>query len=218
MIITKNVFEDLKIWSLKELEHNKELSSVFIKKNEIEVNINFKNPDNKKLSLKVEILLENSCINFILDNDIDRERYNYSFYLNDLKYYAKTISEKVKNKNFIYFWTSNDFIGTLLCFLLLHFRDNQHKEYAVYKIIEKEIENIETKTTEIQNDNIPKFQSFYMIYLEGEKNPTYKHETLEQARTEAKRLVSTYNKKAYILKTQESLKNEIVSEISIDKQ
>lgn len=43
-------------------------------------------------------------------------------------------------------------------------------------------------------------QTFYMIYVEGERTPTYKHTNLESVTTEAKRLARTLNKKAYILK------------------
>lgn len=41
--------------------------------------------------------------------------------------------------------------------------------------------------------------SFYMVYLEGEKTPTYKHENLPSATLEAQRLARTHRKKAYIL-------------------
>ena len=40
---------------------------------------------------------------------------------------------------------------------------------------------------------------FYMVYLENERTPTYKHPNIESAKTEAKRLARTYGKKAYIL-------------------
>ncbi len=40
---------------------------------------------------------------------------------------------------------------------------------------------------------------FYMVYLENERTPTYKHPTVESAKIEAKRLSKTYGKKAYIL-------------------
>ena len=43
--------------------------------------------------------------------------------------------------------------------------------------------------------------TFFMVFLEGERTPTYKHENIEKAEEEAKRLVKTYQKKAYILAT-----------------
>ena len=44
-----------------------------------------------------------------------------------------------------------------------------------------------------------KQQPFYMIYVEGGNAPTYKHETLESAQYEAKRLADKSDKKVYIL-------------------
>lgn len=43
--------------------------------------------------------------------------------------------------------------------------------------------------------------TFYMVYLENERTPTYKHTTLQSAEVEAKRLSKTYGKKAYVLCT-----------------
>lgn len=40
---------------------------------------------------------------------------------------------------------------------------------------------------------------FYMIYVEGERTPTYIHSNLESAEAEAKRLAETLEKRAYIL-------------------
>lgn len=42
-------------------------------------------------------------------------------------------------------------------------------------------------------------QVFFMVYLENERTPTYKHSTLERAETEAKRLSKQYGKKAFVL-------------------
>lgn len=50
---------------------------------------------------------------------------------------------------------------------------------------------------------------FYMIYLEGKSSPTYKHQTIESALAEAKRLCEMHNCKAYILGS--------VSSVEIDK-
>ncbi len=41
--------------------------------------------------------------------------------------------------------------------------------------------------------------NFYMVFIEGENTPTYKHETLQKAEIEAKRLVEKTGKKAFIL-------------------
>lgn len=43
--------------------------------------------------------------------------------------------------------------------------------------------------------------TFWMIYVEGGTNPTYKHSTYESALAEAKRLAEITNKPAYILVT-----------------
>ena len=40
---------------------------------------------------------------------------------------------------------------------------------------------------------------FFMVYLENERTPAYKHTTLESAETEAKRLSKQYEKKAFVL-------------------
>ena len=41
---------------------------------------------------------------------------------------------------------------------------------------------------------------FWMVYVESGNNPTYRHETLELAKAEAKRLTIDYPvKKAYVL-------------------
>ncbi len=40
---------------------------------------------------------------------------------------------------------------------------------------------------------------FFMVYLEGERTPSFKHDTIEQAETEAKRLSERYGKVAYVL-------------------
>jgi hypothetical protein len=42
-------------------------------------------------------------------------------------------------------------------------------------------------------------QHFFMVYLENESTPTFRHATLELAETEAKRLSKLHNKKAYVL-------------------
>ncbi len=43
--------------------------------------------------------------------------------------------------------------------------------------------------------------AFYMVYVEGNDAPAYKHFSLTDAETEAKRLAELLNKKAYILCT-----------------
>ena len=42
-------------------------------------------------------------------------------------------------------------------------------------------------------------EQFFMIYVEGESSPTYKHTTYSSAITEAKRLTEQLNKPAFIL-------------------
>ena len=42
-------------------------------------------------------------------------------------------------------------------------------------------------------------RTFWMIYVEGGSNPTFKHSTYESALAEAKRLAELTNKPAYIL-------------------
>ena len=46
-----------------------------------------------------------------------------------------------------------------------------------------------------------KKETFFMVYVEGESSPTYKHLTIESADTEAKRLAKLLNKKVYVLCT-----------------
>lgn len=40
---------------------------------------------------------------------------------------------------------------------------------------------------------------FFMVYLEGERSPVYKHDSLTSAENEAKRLAELHNRKAYVL-------------------
>lgn len=47
-------------------------------------------------------------------------------------------------------------------------------------------------------------QTFFMVYVESSSTPTYKHETLEAAETEAKRLSKMLGKKAWVLCTLKS--------------
>lgn len=42
-------------------------------------------------------------------------------------------------------------------------------------------------------------QSFFMVFLENERTPAYKHATLNGAEEEAKRLSKLFKKKAYVL-------------------
>ena len=44
-----------------------------------------------------------------------------------------------------------------------------------------------------------KNQSFFMVFLENERNPSYRHATLDGAEQEAKRLSKQYSKKAWVL-------------------
>jgi len=47
--------------------------------------------------------------------------------------------------------------------------------------------------------------TFYMVYLENQQTPAYKHESLQAAETEAKRLTELYGHKAYVLVTLKSI-------------
>lgn len=52
-------------------------------------------------------------------------------------------------------------------------------------------------------------KSFYMVFLENGRNPTYKHENLDKATEEAKRLLKQgYSKKAFILKALHNIEIE----------
>ena len=42
-------------------------------------------------------------------------------------------------------------------------------------------------------------ETFFMVYLENQRTPTFKHTTLESAENEAKRLSKEFGKKAYVL-------------------
>jgi hypothetical protein len=45
---------------------------------------------------------------------------------------------------------------------------------------------------------------FYMVYVDNSNSPTYKHESIESAETEARRLSKELNRKAYVLATTKS--------------
>lgn len=66
------------------------------------------------------------------------------------------------------------------------------------KTLDYEIEEIKTRIKNLKQKPM-KQQPFYMIYLEGERSPVYRHDTLQSAEIEAKRLTEIHNKKAYIL-------------------
>ena len=58
--------------------------------------------------------------------------------------------------------------------------------------------NTTMKTLDI-GDDVKSEAAFYMVFVDGEKNPTYQHATLESAVKEAKRLSEKLNRKSYIL-------------------
>ena len=41
--------------------------------------------------------------------------------------------------------------------------------------------------------------SFFMVFVEGERNPTFRHSTIESAEREAERLARELRKKSYVL-------------------
>lgn len=47
-------------------------------------------------------------------------------------------------------------------------------------------------------------ETFYMVYLQGESTPAFKHTTLQSAEKEAKRLAELHRKKSYVLCTLKS--------------
>lgn len=56
-------------------------------------------------------------------------------------------------------------------------------------------------------------QIFFMVFLEGERTPVYKHLTLGSAEEEAKRLSKEHRKKAFVLCTLKSFEiNEFIVE------
>ena len=58
---------------------------------------------------------------------------------------------------------------------------------------------------------------FYMVYVEGESSPTYKHCTMESATKEADRLAKSLNKKSFVLAAVMEIRLEVItSAISIE--
>lgn len=54
---------------------------------------------------------------------------------------------------------------------------------------------------------------FFMVYLEGERTPTFKYEDIIKATTEAQRLARVHKKKAFVLCTIKSVElNEFKTE------
>lgn len=58
-------------------------------------------------------------------------------------------------------------------------------------------------------------EKFYMVYAEGKEAPAVKHETLEDAEKEAKRLARKLGVKCYVLLTQDAYKPEIDKPIEV---
>lgn len=66
-------------------------------------------------------------------------------------------------------------------------------------------------------------ERFYMVYMEGEGSPTYKHQTFESAKKEAERLSLLFGKKTYVLQAGVSIEpapktitKELVAPLSED--
>ncbi len=55
--------------------------------------------------------------------------------------------------------------------------------------------------------------SFFMVYLQGERTPAFQHTSLPSAENEAKRLAKEHKKKAYVLC---SIKSFEVSEFQVE--
>lgn len=56
-------------------------------------------------------------------------------------------------------------------------------------------------------------KTFYMVFVEGQSSPTYKHPTIESADAEAKRLAKFTGKKTFVLC---SVKSFEVNEFTIE--
>ena len=54
---------------------------------------------------------------------------------------------------------------------------------------------------------------FFMVFVQGEHTPSYKHSSIESAETEAKRLAKLLSKKAYVLC---SIKSFEINEFKIE--
>ena len=58
---------------------------------------------------------------------------------------------------------------------------------------------------------------FYMVYVEGQSSPTYKHCTMESATKEADRLAKSLNKKSFVLAAVMEIRLEVItSAVSIE--
>jgi len=85
-------------------------------------------------------------------------------------------------------------------------KDKMHKAFEL-----KQKEAVEVKEEELKPLNLgipigglsgePKEEVMYMIYVVGGKNPTYRHDTIEQAQVEAERLAKLTGKQVIILKS-----------------
>jgi hypothetical protein len=65
-------------------------------------------------------------------------------------------------------------------------------------------EELDELKQRIHINSIPKqqihmSQTFFMVLLENERTPTYKHSNIVSAEKEAKRLAEVHNRKAYVL-------------------
>lgn len=58
---------------------------------------------------------------------------------------------------------------------------------------------------------------FYMVYVEGQSSPTYKHGTMESATKEADRLAKALNKQSFVLAAVMEIRPEVItSAVSIE--
>lgn len=98
-------------------------------------------------------------------------------------------------------------------------------EYTYLKWFKSEDEKPEEATEIKENKAEDKFifdrgsreAPFYMVYVEGQSSPTYKHGTMESATEEADRLAKVMNKKSFVLAAVMEIRPEIVtSAISIE--
>jgi hypothetical protein len=98
-------------------------------------------------------------------------------------------------------------------------KDKMHKDFKL-----KQKEAVEVKEEELKPLNLgipigglseePKEEVMYMIYVVGGKNPTYRHDTLEQAQVEAERLAKLTRKQVIILRSYLEIMVEVKTRIT----
>jgi hypothetical protein len=100
-------------------------------------------------------------------------------------------------------------------------KDKMHKAFEL-----KQKEAVEVKEEELKisdfgppiggyvEEPTPKEAVMYMIYVVGGKNPTYRHDTIEQAQVEAERLAKLTSKQVIILRSYLEVMVEVKTRIT----